>query len=87
MVSVLVLARKAARSAGLIPASSCSVLINEGRLLSRFSSWITAGAKGGSSAWTWSANNERMMMGSMLSGVFDGVMLSMRLRSSSMYAL
>ena len=86
VVSVPALARKAAKSAGLIPASSCSELINEGRLPSLFNSWTTAGVKGGSRAWAWSANNERMMMGSiLLNGFFDGMMmLLMRLRSSSM---
>ena len=65
------LARKAASSAGVIPARSWSVLINEGRLLSRSNSWTMAGGKGGSRARTWSANSERMMMmmGSMLDGV------------------
>ena len=80
MVSVLALAKNAARSAGLIPASSCSVLIKEGRLLSRFNSWITVGANGGSRAWMWSVRSERMMRGSMVRGGVDGMVLMMRLR-------
>ena len=50
VVEVLALARKAASSAGVRPASNWLELINEGRVLSWSSSWITAGGKGGSSA-------------------------------------
>ena len=65
MVEVLALARKAASSAGVRPASNWFGLISEGRVLSWSSSWITAGEKGGSRAYTWSASSEMMVMESI----------------------